>query len=78
MIFRDLFKMKDVWKGRKDKSNKEIKRFSVKTATLAKGEGDLAALVSVEPTTTAWNFIPAYMATEMLSPVIGDTQFSYR
>ena len=73
-----MFSSKDVWKGRKDKSHREIKRFSVKTETLAKGEGDIAALVSVEPTTTAWNFISAYMATEMLSPVIGDNQFSYR
>ena len=31
----------------------------------------------VEPTTTAWNFIPVHMA-EMLSPVIGDFHFAYR
>ena len=56
---------------------KDIKRFSVKCETLAKSEGDIGSLVSVEPTTTAWNFIQAYMA-EMLSPIIGDFVFSYR
>jgi len=77
VIFRELFGVKDWWKSKLDKELKEIKRFSVKTETLAKSEGDVGALVSVEPTTTAWNFIPVYMA-EMLSPIIGDVIFSYR
>ena len=79
VIFRELFETSARLKGAKGrkKGEKEIKRFSVRTETLSKAPGEVGALVSVEPTTTAWNFIPVYMA-EMLSPVIGDFHFAYR
>lgn len=77
VIRRDLFNTSAVRKSRIKPDSREIKRFSVRTETLSKSEGGMAALVSVEPTTTAWNLILVYM-TEMLSPVLGDRMFNYR
>ena len=52
VFFRDKFNTAAVLKANLANKGKEIKRFSVKTRTLARGEGDTGALVSVEPTTT--------------------------
>ena len=52
VFFRDKFSTAAVLKANLAKKGKEIKRFSVKIRTLARGEGDVGALVSVEPTTT--------------------------
>ena len=60
-----------------DAKHQQINRFTVLAEILAKSRGNLTALVSIQPTGIQWNFMCAYMAN-LLSPIIGDSQFSYR
>ena len=64
-------------KSQKSRFEKTISRFTIKTKTLCKAEGNTAAIVSAEPTTVIWNLLQVYFA-EMLSPVLGDTMYGYR
>ena len=77
VIYRELMSQSKL-KRSKTKSNlPSTIRFSVIADTISTSPGSLAALVSIQPTDVRWNFVCAYMAN-LLSPIIGDSQFSYR
>ena len=61
----------------KDSKFAQITRISVVADIIARSRGNSCALVSIQPTDIQWNFLCAYMAN-LLSPIIGDSQFSYR
>ena len=82
VVHRDLVSQTKLRKGKQFGKARDIKsvqmnRISGVADIVAKSRGNLTALVSIQPTDIQWNFICAYMA-DLLSPTIGDSQFSYR
>ena len=82
VIRRELVPSTKIREGKAYGKNREtnsvqMNRVSVVADILARSRGNLTALVSIQPTGIEWNFICAYMAN-LLSPIIGDSQFSYR
>ena len=82
VIHRQLVSSTKIREGKKYGKNRDtnslhMNRLSVVADILARSRGNLTALVSIQPTGNEWNFICAYMAN-LLSPIIGDSQFSYR
>lgn len=82
VIQRELVSSTKIRVGKKYGKNREtnslqMNRVSVVADIVARSRGNLTALVSIQPSGNEWNFICAYMAN-LLSPIIGDSQFSYR
>ena len=82
VIHRELVSQTKLRKGnqygkKKDLQAVKMNRISVIADILAKSRGNSTALVSIQPTDIQWNFLSAYMAN-LLSPILGDSQFSYR
>ena len=82
VIHRELVSETKLKQGKKygkskDDKTKQTKRISVVADVLARSRGNTTSLISIQPNSIKWNFLCVYMAN-LLSPIIGDSMFSYR